>query len=333
MNNFLNDYKDFGNREIYEKIEKIFKQNTSGYGQDEISNRARDLIKKEIKRECDIEFISGGTAANILATTFNLRPFEAVLSASTGHITHHETGSIEATGHKVVTLNTDDGKLKPEDIKELLENQAKEIDVEIKLIYISNTTEVGTVYTLSEIEEIYDLAKKNNLYLYIDGARIAHAMAASDMSLSDIAKNCDIFSLGGTKNGAIFGEAMIILNDDLKKNFRSYMKQRGAMMAKSFLIGISFETLFEDGLYYKNAQHAYKMSRLLVDSLKEIGREPVFGESNQVFIKSNPEEIEKLSKENIFEVDNKKESIIRLVTDYRTTEKDIEGFIEGMKKC
>lgn len=333
MNNFLNDYKDFGNREIYEKIEKIFKQNTSGYGQDEISNRARDLIKKEIKRECDIEFISGGTAANILATTFNLRPFEAVLSASTGHITHHETGSIEATGHKVVTLNTDDGKLKPKDIKELLENQAKEIDVEIKLIYISNTTEVGTVYTLSEIEEIYDLAKKNNLYLYIDGARIAHAMAASDMSLSDIAKNCDIFSLGGTKNGAIFGEAMIILNDDLKKNFRSYMKQRGAMMAKSFLIGISFETLFEDGLYYKNAQHAYKMSRLLVDSLKEIGREPVFGESNQVFIKSNPEEIEKLSKENIFEVDNKKESIIRLVTDYRTTEKDIEGFIEGMKKC
>lgn len=333
MNNFLNDYKDFGNREIYEKIEKIFKQNTSGYGQDEISNRARDLIKKEIKRECDIEFISGGTAANILATTFNLRPFEAVLSASTGHITHHETGSIEATGHKVVTLNTDDGKLKPEDIKELLENQAKEIDVEIKLIYISNTTEVGTVYTLSEIEEIYDLAKKNNLYLYIDGARIAHAMAASDMSLSDIAKNCDIFSLGGTKNGAIFGEAMIILNDDLKKNFRSYMKQRGAMMAKLFLIGISFETLFEDGLYYKNAQHAYKMSRLLVDSLKEIGREPVFGESNQVFIKSNPEEIEKLSKENLFEVDNKKESIIRLVTDYRTTEKDIEGFIEGMKKC
>lgn len=333
MNNFLNDYKDFGNREIYEKIEKIFKQNTSGYGQDEISNRARDLIKKEIKRECDIEFISGGTAANILATTFNLRPFEAVLSASTGHITHHETGSIEATGHKVVTINTDDGKLKPEDIKELLENQAKEIDVEIKLIYISNTTEVGTVYTLSEIEEIYDLAKKNNLYLYIDGARIAHAMAASDMSLSDIAKNCDIFSLGGTKNGAIFGEAMIILNDDLKKNFRSYMKQRGAMMAKSFLIGISFETLFEDGLYYKNAQHAYKMSRILVDSLKEIGREPVFGESNQVFIKSNPEEIEKLSKENIFEVDNKKESIIRLVTDYRTTEKDIEGFIEGMKKC
>lgn len=333
MNNFLNDYKDFGNREIYEKIEKIFKQNTSGYGQDEISNRARDLIKKEIKRDCDIEFISGGTAANILATTFNLRPFEAVLSASTGHITHHETGSIEATGHKVVTINTDDGKLKPEDIKDLLENQAKEIDVEIKLIYISNTTEVGTVYTLSEIEEIYDLAKKNNLYLYIDGARIAHAMAASNMSLSDIAKNCDIFSLGGTKNGAIFGEAMIILNDDLKKNFRSYMKQRGAMMAKSFLIGISFETLFEDGLYYKNAQHAYKMSRVLVDSLKEIGRDPVFGESNQVFIKSSPEEIEKLSKENIFEVDNKKESIIRLVTDYRTTEEDVKGFIEGMKKC
>lgn len=333
MNNFLNDYKDFGNREIYEKIEKIFDKNTSGYGKDEISDRARELLKKEIKRDCDIEFISGGTAANILATTFNLRPYEAVLSAQTGHITHHETGSVEATGHKVVTINTDDGKLKPEKIKELLEDQAEEIDVEIKLIYISNTTEVGTVYTLDEIKEIYELAKENNLYLYIDGARIAHAMASSGVKLSEIAENCDIFSLGGTKNGAIFGEAMIILNDDLKKNFRSYMKQRGAMMAKSFLIGISFETLFEDGLYYRNAEHAYKMSRILVEGLKEIGREPLFGESNQVFIKSSPEEIEKLSKENIFEVDNKKESIIRLVTDYRTSEEEVRGFIEGMKKC
>lgn len=331
MNNFLNDYKDFGNKEIYTKMNEIFDHRISGYGNDEICNRAREVLKKEIKKDCDIEFISGGTAANILATTFNLMPYEAVLSATTGHITHNETGSIEATGHKVVTIDTQNGKLKPEDIEEFINTQAKEIDVSVKLIYISNTTELGTVYSIDEIKEIYAICKKYNLYLYIDGARIAHALAAGNMNLSDISKNCDIFSIGGTKNGAIFGEAMIILNDDLKENFRSYMKQRGAMMAKSFLIGLSFETLFEDGLYYRNAKHAYDMSRKLVKGLKSRGREPLFGESNQIFIKSSPSEIERLSKENIFEIENKKESIIRLVTDYRTREDEVNGFLKSIE--
>lgn len=331
MNNFRNDYNDFGSREIYEEINRIFDEKISGYGTDEISNSARDLILKEIGRDADIEFVSGGTATNILATTFGLRPYEAVLSASTGHITHHETGSIEATGHKVVTIKTSDGKLRARDIKDLVENQAGEVDVKIKVVYISQTTEVGTVYSLDEIREIYEVCVDKDLYLYIDGARIAHAMAANNTKLSDYVKYSHIFSIGGTKNGAIFGEALVILDENLKKDFRYYLKQRGGMMAKSFLIGLSFKVLLEDGLYYKNAKRAYEMSRLLVDGLKEMDREPLFGESNQIFIKSNPEEIEKLKEENIFEIDNVKESIIRLVTNYRTSEEDVRGFLNSLK--
>lgn len=331
MNNFRNDYNDFGSREIYEEINNIFDEKISGYGLDEISNSARKLILREIDRDADIEFISGGTATNILATTFALRPYEAVLSASTGHITHHETGSIEATGHKVVTIKTSDGKLRARDIKDLVENQAGEVDVKIKVVYISQTTEVGTVYSLDEIREIYELCTEEGLYLYIDGARIAHAMASNNTKLSDYAKYSHIFSIGGTKNGAIFGEALVILDENLKKDFRYYLKQRGAMMAKSFLIGLSFKVLFQNGLYYKNAKRAYDMSRLLVDGLKEMNREPLFGESNQIFIKSNPEEIERLKKENIFEIDNEKESIIRLVTNYRTSEEDVRGFLKSIK--
>ena len=332
MNNFLNDYNDFGSREIYEEINKIFDEKISGYGLDEISNSARQLILKEIDCDADIEFVSGGTATNILATTFALRPFEAVLSASTGHITHHETGSIEATGHKVVTIENSNGKLKAEDIKELLENQAGEIDVKIKVVYISQTTELGTVYSVDEIREIYKVCEENNLYLYIDGARIAHAMAANNSRLSDYAKYSHIFSIGGTKNGAIFGEALVILDENLRKDFRYYLKQRGAMMAKSFLIGLSFKVLFQSGLYYENANKAYKMSRLLFHGLSKMGREPLFGESNQIFIKSNPDEIKKLQRENIFEIDNKRESIIRLVTNYRTEESDVIGFLNSLDK-
>ncbi|MDU1043116.1 MULTISPECIES: low specificity L-threonine aldolase [Peptoniphilus] len=332
MNNFLNDYNDFGSREIYEEINKIFDEKISGYGLDEISNSARKLILKEIDCDADIEFVSGGTATNILATTFALRPFEAVLSASTGHITHHETGSIEATGHKVVTIENSNGKLKAEDIKELLENQAGEIDVKIKVVYISQTTELGTVYSVDEIREIYKVCEENNLYLYIDGARIAHAMAANNSRLSDYAKYSHIFSIGGTKNGAIFGEALVILDENLRKDFRYYLKQRGAMMAKSFLIGLSFKVLFQSGLYYENANKAYKMSRLLFHGLSKMGREPLFGESNQIFIKSNPDEIKKLQRENIFEIDNKRESIIRLVTNYRTEESDVIGFLNSLDK-
>ncbi|NMW84372.1 aminotransferase class I/II-fold pyridoxal phosphate-dependent enzyme [Peptoniphilus sp. AGMB00490] len=331
MNIFLNDYNDFGSKEIYDEISKIFDEKISGYGLDEISNSARELILKEIGRDANIEFISGGTATNILATTFCLRPHEAVLSASTGHITHHETGSIEATGHKVVTIKTSDGKIRASEIKDLVENQPGEIDVKIKVVYISQTTEVGTIYSLEEIKEIYRVCVEKNLYLYIDGARIAHAMAANNTKLSDYAKYSHIFSIGGTKNGALFGEALVILEEDLKEDFRYYLKQRGAMMAKTFLIGLSFKVLFEDGLYYRNAKKAYEMSRLLVEGLKEIGREPLFGESNQIFIRSNPDEIKKLEKENIFEIDNKKDSIIRLVTNYRTTEEDVRGFLNSIK--
>ncbi|MBU5668581.1 aminotransferase class I/II-fold pyridoxal phosphate-dependent enzyme [Peptoniphilus sp. MSJ-1] len=330
MNNFRNDYKDFGSPEIYREIEKLFDEKISGYGKDSLSNEARELIKKEVGRDADIEFISGGTAANILATTFVLRPYEAVLSCESGHITHHETGSIESTGHKVVTVHSEDGKIKPSQVNEVIKKHSSEVDVKIKLVYISQTTELGTVYSLDEIREIYKVCRENNLYLYIDGARLAHAMAANGTKIKDYAEICDVFTIGGTKNGAIFGEAMILVNDDMKENFRYYLKQKGAMMAKSFLIGLSFKVLFTDNLYYKNAKKAYEASRLLKQGLQKKNREIVFAESNQIFIKSSPEEIEKLKVDNEFEIENEEKSIIRLVTDYKTSDDDIRGFLESL---
>lgn len=333
MNNFLNDYNDFGHERIYKNILENIDKNFSGYGYDDISNEARDLIKKEIGKDAEIEFVPGGTIANILCATFGLRKIDAVLTVNTGHIVNHETGSVEATSHKVVTINSNDGKITPKDIRETVKRHSEEIDVNIKLIYISETTELGTVYTLDELSELYKTCQELDLYLYIDGARLAVALAKLNARLSDIAKVCDIFTVGGTKNGAIYGETIVILRDELKDYFRYYMKQRGAIMAKTFVIGMSFKTLFTDGLYYKLGEKSYEMSRKLVRALEDMGRKVLYnGESNQIFMQSSDMEIEKLKENNLFEISNPYENIIRLVTSYRTKDEEIYSLIEDLKK-
>lgn len=332
MNNFLNDYNDLGHERIYKNILDNIDKNYSGYGYDEVSQSARELIRNEIGKNVDIEFVSGGTIANILAITFGLRKIDAVLTVESGHIVHHETGSIEATGHKVVTVKREDGKIRPSDIIDMVKRHSEEIDVNIKLVYISNTTELGTVYTKDELKEIYKTCKELNLYLYIDGARLAVAMSAVDLKLSDMAEVSDIFTVGGTKNGAIYGEAVIIVNEDLKKYFRYFMKQRGAIMAKTFVIGMSFKTLFENSLYYELGEISYEKSRKLIEGLNNINREVLYkGESNQIFIKSSEDEIKRLKENNLFEVNDSFENIIRFVTNYRTTDEEIDALIKDLK--
>lgn len=337
MNMFLNDYNDLCHVKVLEKLMEHKDLADSGYGSDEHTKKAIELIRKDLKNDnVEIVFVAGGTIANILSVSANLMPYEGVIAASTGHISCHETGSIEATGHKVELIETKDGKL----TKDLLENKIKILDGEHniipKVVYISHTTELGTLYTYEEVKAIYDVCLEYGMYLYIDGARMATGLAASDIEIDDLCEICDIFTLGGTKNGAMFGEAICIVSDDLKDFFRHFGKQRGAIMAKGFNLGLQYEALFEDGLYYELGKKSYESSVKLAESLKSIGvefyQEPV---SNQLFLILKDEYIEKLKENNAFEVMNELEDskhVIRLVTTYRTTDEEIENITKDLKE-
>lgn len=336
---FLNDYNDICIPEILEALKDALDEKNPGYSFDEHTENAIELMKEAMQyKNVDIHFVPGGTSANILGATAGLRPEESILAATTGHIQGHEAGSIEATGVKIETIPTDDGKL----TVPLLENKLSEFGPEFmtvpRTVYISNTTELGTLYTKDEIEKIYKFCQVNGLYLFIDGARMAAALVSekANLNLEDLPRLCDIFTLGGTKNGFLFGEAIVIVNNDLKRGFLNLKKQKGAMLAKGFVTGIMFETVFkmEDG-YLKGARHAHEMARKLAEGLEEKGLKLYQEfESNQIFIERTDEEMEELKKIAIFDITDTSESgngVARFVTTYRTTEDEINGLVEDIR--
>ena len=336
MNIFVNDYNDLCHEKVLEKLNIVNKKGNLGYGYDDYTKKAKELIKRDLKNEnVEIEFLAGGTIANIIAVTANLFPYEGIIAANSGHINAHEAGSIEATGKKIETIYSKDGKIYADELELFLDKFSEEHTISPKIVYISQTTEMGTVYTYDEIKNIYDICLEYGVYLYIDGARMAVGLAASDIEVSDLVNICDMFTLGGTKNGALYGEALVIVSDELKQNVRRYMKQRGATMAKGFVLGAQFIALFEDGLYYKLGKKSYEMSRYLADRLKEVDldfyQEP---ESNQIFLLLYREMIDKLLKNNLFEIMdyNDERKIIRLVTSYRTSKEEIDSLIEDIKR-
>lgn len=336
MNIFVNDYNDLCHEKVLEKLNTINKKGNLGYGYDDYTKKAKELIKRDLKNEnVEIEFLAGGTIANIIAVTANLFPYEGIIAANSGHINAHEAGSIEATGKKIETIYSKDGKIYADELELFLDKFSEEHTISPKIVYISQTTEMGTVYTYDEIKNIYDVCLEYGIYLYIDGARMAVGLAASDIEVSDLVNICDMFTLGGTKNGALYGEALVIVSDELKQNVRRYMKQRGATMAKGFVLGAQFIALFEDGLYYELGKKSYEMSRYLADRLKEVYldfyQEP---ESNQIFLLLNRELIDKLLRNNLFEIMdyNEEKKIIRLVTSYRTSKEEIDNLIEDIKR-
>lgn len=336
MNIFVNDYNDLAHEKVLEKLNSVNKKGNLGYGYDDYTKKAKELIKKDLKNEdVEIEFLAGGTIANIIAVTVNLFPYEGIIAANSGHINAHEAGSIEATGKKIETIYSKDGKIYADELELFLDKFSEEHTISPKIVYISQTTEMGTVYTYDEIKNIYDVCLEYGVYLYIDGARMAVGLAASDIEVSDLVNICDMFTLGGTKNGALYGEALVIVSDELKQNVRRYMKQRGATMAKGFVLGAQFIGLFEDGLYYELGKKSYEMSRYLADRLKEVDldfyQKP---ESNQIFLLLDRELIDKLLKNNLFEIMdyNDEKKIIRLVTSYRTSKEEIDNLIEDIKR-
>ena len=333
---FKNDYSEGAHPAILQKLVETNLTQTVGYGEDEFCDEARELIKKQLKKEAEIHFVSGGTQANLIVISSILKPYESVIAAETGHIAVHETGAIEATGHKINTIATSDGKISAIQIEKVLKLHTDEHMVKPKMVYISNSTEVGSVYTKAELRSIYDFCQENNLILFVDGARLGSALTSSkcDLTLEDMANLCDVFYIGGTKNGALIGEAIVFNKLDLNENFRFHIKQKGGMLAKGRLIGIQCSELFRNDLFFEIGKHANKMAEKLAKNISNKGFEFLTEpSSNQIFPIFPNELIAKLQHDFeffVWEKIDEEKSAIRLVTSWATPEEKVEYFIQSI---
>lgn len=332
---FLNDYSEGCHPDILTAMQESNLIQQMGYGADSLSEQAKDLLRYKINASnAKVHFVTGGTQANLICLASMLKPFEAIISASTGHIAVNESGAIEATGHKIITMPSTTGKLTVQDIEVALTQFSKPPHtVRPKVVYITNATELGTVYTKSELTEIYKYCQKHDLYLFMDGARLAMALASAtnDMTLSDIANLTDMFWLGGTKNGALIGEAIIIKHDNLKCDFDYHVKQRGALLAKGRSIGVQFLTLLQDDLYLDLAKHANSLAKKLATAIQKMGYVLIAKtESNQVFAILPNDIICKLQDDFMFYEWERRETdtVVRLVTSWATDESQVDRFIK-----
>lgn len=333
MFNLKNDYSKIAHRNILEALLKYEDEYNVGYGLDEHSKHAKQLIQNHLATDCDIHFLVGGTSANKIAIAHALKSYEAVISVDTGHINVHETGAIEATGHKIIVVNGVDGKITPTEIENVILTHVDEHMVIPKMVYITQSTEIGTLYNKQELIEIYNVCKKYNLYLFLDGARLAVALDKSDITLADLSLYTDIFYIGGTKNGAMLGEAVVISNDELKKNFRFSIKQHGGMYSKGFIAGIQFEELFKDDLYFKLGKNSNIMAEKLALGLERRGIKLEYPYiTNQLFVNVSNELYEKLKEFVLFElwIDKVNSKVIRFVTNFSTTKEELDEFFVAL---
>ncbi len=332
MFSFTNDYSEGAHKRILENLIKTNYVQTPGYGLDPYCKKAAKMIKNLIEnKDVDVHFIPGGTPSNVLAISL-LKSYEAVICVDTGHINTHETGAVEATGHKIITTKGIKGKIIPEAIEDIVLNHTDEHMVKPKMVFISNSTELGTIYNKQELTDIYNICKKYNLYLYLDGARLGSALMAenNDLTLKDIAKLTDIFYIGGTKNGALYGEATVVRNDELKNEFRYLIKQHCSLMAKGRVMGIEFITLFEDNLYFELADNANKMAQQLSNLFKQ-NKIPLYVNSttNQIFPILENKLLAKIRTNyqvgDWCKYDNN-HTVVRFVCSWATTQENIDEF-------
>ena len=337
---FKNDYSEGAHPRILDALTKHNLTQQSGYGLDEYSLQAAKFIMEKFDApNSAVHLVSGGTQANLAVISAFLRPHESVVSAHTGHIFTNESGAIEATGHKIHGVETADGKLRPQDVQNILDaHQNFPHQLKQRLVYISNSTEIGTIYSKKELQELYEFCQNKNLILFMDGARLGHALTAetSDMSLADIAKYTDAFYLGGTKNGALIGEAIIINNPALQDEFGFHLKQKGALLAKGRLLGIQFEELMRDNLYFELADHANRQAMKIKEAFEEIGCDFLAETfTNQIFPVLSAKQIDQLSEKYDFYIWKKidsERSAIRLITSWSTTDETVAGFINEVKE-
>lgn len=337
------DYTEGAHPRILERLAETNMEQTIGYGMDEHCMHAASLIKKACGREdVDVHFLVGGTQTNVTVIDAALKAYQGVVCASSGHINVHETGAVEACGHKCITIPSEDGKIYEPQVREILANHfadgGDEHMVQPKMVYISNPTEWGTIYKKEELISLYKLCKEFGAYLFMDGARLGYGLMCkeNDLTLEDIATYTDVFYVGGTKVGALFGEAVVITNDNLKSDFRYNIKQHGGMLAKGRLLGIQFETLFEDGLYFDIAEHAMKMAERISNKLEEYGVEfTVASPTNQIFVALTNEAVKELSIKYKFEPMGKKDenhTIIRICTSWATKEENVTALLADIER-
>ena len=332
------DYLEGCHPAILQKLMETNMEQTVGYGEDPYCAKAAELIRQTFAcPDSAVHFLVGGTQTNATVIDATLRPYEGVLSADTGHINVHETGAIEATGHKVLALPGTNGKITAAQVREAVALQGNdEHVVKPGMVYISLSTELGTLYTLRELKELYAACQELHLPLFIDGARLGYALAssASDIKPADLAHLCDVFYIGGTKVGALFGEALVISNPAINRDFRYMIKRHGGMLAKGRLLGLQFLALLEDGLYFSIAQKAVDQAMLIRDALLEKNI-PLLIDSptNQLFPIFTAEQLAVLEKEFSFAMWEKVDmnrTCMRICTSWATPDEYVNALIDAI---
>lgn len=337
------DYTEGCHPDILKRLTETNMEQTIGYGMDEHCRHAADLIQKACDApDADVHFLVGGTQTNATVIDAALKPYQGILCAETGHINVHETGAVEACGHKCITFPTNDGKIEAKQIrdyaKEHFRNGGNEHMAQPKMVYISTPTELGTIYQKKELEDIYQVCREYGMYLFVDGARMGYGLVCkqNDLTLADIAANSDVFYIGGTKVGALFGEAVVITNPELKPDFRYNIKQHGGMLAKGRLLGIQFETLFENDLYFEIAKNAIRQAERITECLTAL-QVPftVTPQTNQLFVVLSDEVCDRLSEKYVLEYQEKFDvthSVMRICTSWATRQEDVSQFMEDLKE-
>lgn len=341
MIHFESDYLEGCHPSILKRLEETNLSQTIGYGEDPICESARETVKRVCGRpDADVHFLVGGTQTNVTVISSILKPYQGVICASSGHINVHETGAVEHSAHKVLPLESVDGRITAAQIDEAVSDhysdESFEHTVQPGMVYISFPTELGTIYSRKELEEISSICRKWDIPLFIDGARLGYGLesSSSDVDIRDIARIADVFYIGGTKQGALFGEAVVICNEKLKKDFRYNIKQNGGMLAKGRLLGIQFDTLLSDGLYFDLARKADLQAEKLKDAFSKKGYNFLIDSpTNQIF-PILPFSVQKeLSKEFGFEQWQKIDgscSAVRFCTSWATPDSNIEALIKAL---
>ncbi len=343
MIRFNNDYCHGAHPAVLQAFIDTNDNAYGGYGVDSWCDAAKTEIKKYLGDvNTDIHFLVGGTQTNATVISAALRPYQCVISADGGHINVHETGAIENTGHKIIALPSVDGKITALQVEKVAaEYHKSDIPEHItcpKMVYISFSTEFGTVYTKSELADLYNVCKKYDMYLFVDGARLSYGLCAygGDVTISDLAKYTDVFYIGGTKCGAMFGEAVVIINDSLKPDFRSYIKQNGGLLAKGWTLGLQFYTLFKDGLYFEIAKDAVIYAQNIKKAFEKKNI-PMYIDSptNQLFVVVDDKIFDLLSKKYYYETEGSTDDgrhIIRFCTAWSTKPQEVETLIKDIEK-
>lgn len=330
---FRNDYGNIGHPKILQVLLDNALTSHVGYSFDEVTLNLEEKVRKLVKQDVAMHIIVGGTLTNLLTISKALAPYEAVISVESGHINVHETGAVEGTGHKIITVKGINGKITPNDIKEVMTLYSDCHMVKPKMVYVSNSTEIGTVYNKEELKQIYEVCKENNLYLFLDGARLPIALTSdeNDMTIEDIAKYTDVFYLGGAKNGLPLGEMLIIKDKGINENFKYHLKNRGGMVSKGFFLSYMFDEYIKNDFYLELALIANNSAKYLKDKFREIGVEIVYpNATNQIFVRLDNQKIEELLRKFDFEMWEKgsEKSVVRFVTSWSTKIEDCDKLLK-----